>query len=630
MWVLPILFWCFCLFFLAKRGTEWRTAFIVSALTWGGLVVVFTEFLSLFHLFAKEGLAVCWAVAILVVFTLNLRLIRAWRWRIPGEYPFSRIETTLLCGVGIICFATFVTAIVAPPNNWDSMTYHMARVVHWLQNRSVAHYPTHTLRQLELNPWAEFAITNFQALSGCDRLANLIQWFSMVGAIVAASLVVKQLGGERRAQVFTAVVVATIPMGILQASSTQNDNVVSFWLLCFVWSGMRLEEKYSIRWALMTGASLGLAILTKGTAYLYAFPFILWFAGRGVKYVPRRAATIAIVIAFLALLLSAGHYSRNFALFSNPLLSGSSSTPNYSNEIFSPAEVMSNLVRNISLHHSTPFEKVNHYMEKKVGAFHDLLGIGVNDPRTTFGQNNFQIIKFIPHGDSIGNFLHALLALTTLILLCGLGSIRRFSSNLMPYVFGVIGGFLLFCLILKWQPWGTRLQQPLFVLGAPVIGIVWDRICRRSLILLIAALLFIDTLPFALWNTPRPLLPELNSIIAHFSHGARLTPTIFTVDRNPQYFSNGPQFWIPFLNAALIIKATGARNVGIVKDNDDWDYPLWVLLGGANGTGGPRIEHIEVRNKSGTIPLGDFHPDLILRYENQLPIVQRPVTRGWD
>ena len=157
------------------------------------------------------------------------------------------------------------------------MTYHMSRVVHWIQNKSVWHYPTHILRQIELNPWAEFAITHLQILSGGDYWANFVQWFFMLGSLIGVSLIAKEFGADARGQVFATVFAATIPMGILQSTSTQNDYAVSFWLVCFVYYGILIQKATKWQYVLAFGASLGLAFLTKGTAYLYAIPFFIFF-----------------------------------------------------------------------------------------------------------------------------------------------------------------------------------------------------------------------------------------------------------------------------------------------------------------------------------------------------------------
>src|SRR5262249_2538151 len=130
----------------------------------------------------------------------------------------SPLLNGLLAGVVIIAATTGFIALVAPPNTWDSLTYHMSRVMHWAQNRSVSHYPTHIQRQLHHTPWAEFAILHLQLLSGNDRFANTVQWFAMLGSVTGVSLIAKQVGADARGQIFSAVIAATIPMGILQAS----------------------------------------------------------------------------------------------------------------------------------------------------------------------------------------------------------------------------------------------------------------------------------------------------------------------------------------------------------------------------------------------------------------------------
>jgi 4-amino-4-deoxy-L-arabinose transferase-like glycosyltransferase len=100
----------------------------------------------------------------------------------------------------------------------------------------------------------------------------------MLGSLVGVSLIAQQLGGPPHSQVLATVVCTTIPMGILQASSSQTDYVVAFWLVCLVYFLGRLvrhrgSKHHSVD-MLCVGASLGLAVLTKPTAYFIALPFI--------------------------------------------------------------------------------------------------------------------------------------------------------------------------------------------------------------------------------------------------------------------------------------------------------------------------------------------------------------------
>jgi hypothetical protein len=73
---------------------------------------------------------------------------------------------------------------------------------------------------------------------------------------------------------------------------------------------------------------------------------------------------------------------------------------------------------------------------------------------------------------------------------------------------------------------------------------------------------------------------------------------------------------MPYLHVSDSIRNTGARNIGLKHGEDDWEYPLWVLLKGKDGKL-PRFEHIDVDNPSGAIALRDFQPDLIIIFDNR-------------
>ena len=55
---------------------------------------------------------------------------------------------------------------------------------------------------------------------------------------------------------------ATIPMGIMQSSTTQNDYVTALWLVCLASALLAIGRPGSLP-VLGAGASLGLALLTK-------------------------------------------------------------------------------------------------------------------------------------------------------------------------------------------------------------------------------------------------------------------------------------------------------------------------------------------------------------------------------
>ncbi|MDM0081331.1 glycosyltransferase family 39 protein [Variovorax sp. J31P179] len=326
-----------------------REALLLSAACFGAATVAVTEVLGALRLLDFTSVAAVWAILAVVLGSKVRASAAIDALRRPGIVvgvdAAERVMSAYVIGILIL---TAVLAACAPPNTWDSMTYHMSRVAHWVQNGSADFYPTAILRQLHSNPWAEFAILQAQLLSGGDRFANFVQWLCMAGALVGVSAISRQFGADRRAQIFTMVVCASIPMGILQATSTQTDYAVAFWLVCFAYFGVRIIQG-SRQQAHFIGLSLslGLAVLSKGTAYVFAFPFVLalgaWLL---VRKEGRHIKAVALACA-LAFVLNLGHWSRNLSLYASPLGPGAETGGyRYSNDTFSTAVMVSNAVRN--------------------------------------------------------------------------------------------------------------------------------------------------------------------------------------------------------------------------------------------------------------------------------------------
>ena len=201
---------------LLYRDREWRESILASAVIWGTLVALSTEVMGFFHAIARPFLVLFWVL----VLAVSLGLILRNRQEIQRKLNKPKVDGALAWGMlGVIVIylgLTFLVAIIAPPNTNDSMQYHMSRVMHWMVNRSVDFFPTPSDRQLWMPPFAEYAILHFQVLAGSDRFANLVQWMSMFGSVIAASLVASRLGAGQKGQLFAALFAVTLPMGVLQ------------------------------------------------------------------------------------------------------------------------------------------------------------------------------------------------------------------------------------------------------------------------------------------------------------------------------------------------------------------------------------------------------------------------------
>jgi hypothetical protein len=179
---------------LWRRGRSVRDAVLAAAADGAFWLVLGTELLSLGHGIGRVGVALWWAIPAVALAYAHLTL-RASRPSPPSPLPPALLDRALLAAVlGLLGWA-FVQAVLAPPNNVDALSYHLPRQVYWLQQGSVAHYPTSVLRALTMPPLAEYAGLHLAALSGGDRWHNLVQWTAMVGTLVAVTGLARLLGG---------------------------------------------------------------------------------------------------------------------------------------------------------------------------------------------------------------------------------------------------------------------------------------------------------------------------------------------------------------------------------------------------------------------------------------------------
>ena len=575
--VLPIV--TFILIWLRLKSCGWRDAFIHAGVVWGILVVVATEGLSQMGQLRFLPLALFWSAGAAVAAAF---IRKSSRWiQIPHIKSVVTIRTLPLIGVAA---TTLLVALVAPPNTFDSMTYHLARVAHWVYQGSVKNYPTETLRQLYQPPWTEFAITHLQILSGGDRLANLIQWTCMIGSLIGVSLIARELGASAGGQHLAAMIAATLPMGILQASSTQNDYAEAFWMVCAVYYTLQIRTQSTLANTLGLGVSAGLALLTKGTGYIYMLPIMAvgtcWF-------VMQKKAGVwkpAIVLGAIVLAINAGAWMRNISAF------GSIFGPPFPvvNQVFSVQALTSNVIRDASAQIGTSSPTINHEIAEAISRGHRLLGMGLNDPRTTWPWAGFQVNPLGPDEDSTPNPIHFLLLVFAAVI--SLIYFRRLRACAI-YLSGLLAAFLLFAFVLRWQPWHSRLELPLMVLAAPLTAGVLSVIWSQRVIIAISMFLLLSAIPWLLGPRTRPLI------------GPR---SIFVNPRSAIYFYAWPKGRTSYQEITDRAHLARCRVVGIDGNENSWEYPLWVYLGK-----GSRV--ISVNPAPGTEHLGeiDLSPCLV-------------------
>ncbi|MCU0549201.1 MAG: glycosyltransferase family 39 protein [Leptolyngbya sp. Prado105] len=482
----------------------------------------------------------------------------------------------------------------------------MPRVVHWVQNHSVEHYPTHITRQLYMPPGASYIVTYFQILSGGDRFANCVQWIAFVGSVLGVSLITKELVNES-AQWIGMLVSATIPMAIAQSTTTQTDLVTSFWLVCLTYFALKAQEndRTTLFWI---AASFSLAIVTKPTAIIFGFPLFLIFAfltfrknlqhSQNFLYACSKSLRNCIWIGVGGLVLSLPSWTRNFGSVGNFL--GADQTTR--SQVWSLPELLSNLLKNAALNLPIPG------LAQLILAIHEhVLKVDINEPRLNFAAMPFDTVKIspvtllIPSEDNVANPLHFILGFFVCLSFLSKCSKRNDEKHLKIFLLGMatIGGFILFCYLLKWQAWGNRLMLPLFLLQAPILSYYLVKIEKRYITCIFLVLASTIATFYTLTPIRHPLIALPTQQWSPEYLGIHQSKSILSLKRDDIYYSGSGKRLRSLHHDAVntILHQYKCRNIGFISEQNDWEYPIWVLLNRKTESDF-RMKHVAVQNES--------------------------------
>jgi hypothetical protein len=557
---------------------DWRGSFLQATCIWGALVVVFLETLSIFRAISPSWLALLWGVALVFVLAMGVRrgtfreawnAIRRFHW-----HSIRWVEWSIICGLAGVVSFLLVIALVAVPNTTDSLLYHLSRAVHWAQNQDLEHYPTQYEHQI-LNPiWAELAILNLRVLWGSDKLANLVQWFSMLSSLIGVSVIVKHMGAERREQLLAAAFVVSIPMGVLQATSTQNDYVATFWLVCLAYFVVLSKRKELDPFAwLCLGLAVGLGLLTKGTFYVFVVPFLLWlFVPRLLQQNRKKAVIKVLGISGLAVLMNLGFWVRNLITYGGAL-GPSRWVAGRMDFSLNPLVWISTITKSIAQNLLSTIPKVNIRILNIVEWVHGLMGVNV-------GQ--FPPPVLWNHEDLAGSPLHTFLIVWTLVVLLWL--LRRTRQDaVFRYTLVLLASMLLFVAVIPYSDSNIRFLLTFFVAWGVVYAVTAFLSNLNHLSYFAAFLLIFSVFPWLLLNRSRP-------VIGLHPH-TMLKESIFRERPAATLFANWFHLRKPYLEVTNVVDRTDCRQLGLKIDSSHLEYPYWWLLDAPQS--GMRIETVD-------------------------------------
>ena len=155
--------------------------------------------------------------------------------------------------------------LATPQNDFDTLIDHLWRAALWHQNRA-AGYPDCACAPYinAYPPHGELGVLATMTLGGVDRYVTLVQAFAYVALPVGIVGVARGLGLSRRESLVGGLLVATLPVIALQASTAQNDLVVASFFVAA--AALLLDRGWASPW--LAAAATALAVGTKVTAVI--------------------------------------------------------------------------------------------------------------------------------------------------------------------------------------------------------------------------------------------------------------------------------------------------------------------------------------------------------------------------
>jgi hypothetical protein len=424
-----------------------------------------------------------------------------------------------------------------------------------------------------------------------------VQWAAYLAGGVAVWAIARELGASPRGQSLAWLFALSVPIVALQASGPQTDVVTGCWLLIAGYFTLRLicpksplDTRSLLIEASLVASALGLACLTKGTSYLFgtaiALALFVWTC-KGLADMQRRkqALLAAGLITLVFFVINGPFLARNIALFSKPFGPG---VADQQNARLSPAVTFSNLVRTLALQIAPPGQSPTIALGKSVIALHDTLGLDVHDPGTSFEGRRFQLYPMRFHEDTASNPLQLLLVLAC--SLCVLAMARyRAQRVLIFWVLGLALGLLLFFTLIRWQPWSSRLLIPVYLLAAPMVGVVLEGMKRQAIAVTLVGLCAVVGAWALVASETRPI----------YGPGGA---SVFSGSRMDHYIVRLPERAYKVPQQLSSIQNQKFKTLGLVTLEEDFEYLAWLALE-VFGHKSARVEHVNVQNASKDAPV---------------------------
>ena len=594
-----IAFLLILLLFASNDTVERYTGTVVI---WSTLCFALTELLSLFKCISSSYITISWiCIDLVLVGVVIFRVVCRGR-----KDFFGNTKTLINKRTFFFLFFSLVMlffAIKTVPYNYDSMTYHLPRIYHWLQNRSISYYATGIDRQVANPVLSEYINLNVCGIwGGSDRLVNVLQCCSYLTDGIIVFHIAKKLRCSEKYCTMAAILFYTMPIAIAEAFTTQVDTLSSMFMLGFVYvildlidtSEKMIFDESTWNKVIILAFSIALGYLSKPSVCIVMVLFALWLLfvviTRKDSFVVIGTYIVVALLIVAAMLLPTCY--RNVCTFGAILapVTGEARLVGTMNWRYLIINFLKNFVLNMS---TNWIANTNYYLETGVRILAKLLKVDIDNIAIAgAGRQYFMISPQNYNHDFAINPVMIYLFIVSIVLFVVINRKKRLAET--PNIFYIVSSlsFLSFCIIARWEPYTSRYMMGFFAILCPAIVAQIQEWCADEDSIKIVS---VKSIIYLL------CIFEFTGVILYHGNIA-----ISSQRKEGSYYMLGSNIYEEYGEITDIINGMSCDNVGLMIGEDTWEYPYWVQLRGK------RIEHVNVKNDTSIYEDVGFVPECII------------------
>ncbi len=269
----------------------------------------------------------------------GLLLVSAISWLLaqrPKIIPDSKVDINLgafckerknwfllilaICVAGVLLLSVVLNYIV-PPNNNDALSYHVARIVRWMQQGSTSPWETPFVWQLSFPLNAQLVYLWTLLFTNSDHFIAFIPMIAGLLTSLIIYLLAQELGFSRRNAVFSALIWLTLPVVQLHLTSVRHDLISTWLFLSTFYFFHRWGKTREFAYLLLSALALALVVGTNFSiaAYLPGMVLMLLLGFVFYRYSFKQVLQWVGVTLLCFLLFSSPIYVSNTVYFGSPL-----------------------------------------------------------------------------------------------------------------------------------------------------------------------------------------------------------------------------------------------------------------------------------------------------------------------